>query len=110
MLDIREIEYWISRYENEANKLEHCVTLSALYYIRDHMLGSTQREPCIAAYSETAEPAKERLAQYGESEFLQVVSGKDPADAWSVMDELMETLQVVNIRMYNSVMRKLDRL
>ena len=43
MLDIREIEYWISRYEQEADKLDQCVTLSALYSIRDKLLGTQTR-------------------------------------------------------------------
>ena len=50
------------------------------------------------------------MDQYGGSDFLAAVSGKDQAAAWKVMDELMETLQVVNRRAYDSVMRKLDRL
>jgi len=109
MLDIREIEYWISRYEQEADKLDQCVTLSALYSIRDKLLGQSSPQPQIAAYSEAAGPA-DRLARYGDSEFLTAVEGKDPGAAWAVMDELMETLQVVNRRAYDSVMRKLERI
>lgn len=110
MLDIKEIEYWISRYEKEADKLDHCVTLSALYAIRDKMVGETAVQPEITAYSEAPEPAQSRLGQYGDSDFLRTVEGKAPADAWIVMDELMETLHVVNQRAYDSVMRKLERL
>ena len=111
MLDIREIEYWISRYETEADKLEHWVTLSALYYIRDKLLGQSDFQPQqIAAYSAVDAPGQERLGQYGDSDFLQAVAGKDPYAAWGVMDELMETLQVVNQRAYDSVMRKLYRI
>lgn len=36
------------------------------------------------------------------------VSNVDPARAWEVMDELMDSLKVVNERVYNSVMRKLE--
>lgn len=60
-------------------------------------------------YTGSAPPAEERLDLYGSSDFLQAVAGKDPATAWSVMDELMETLRVVNARAYESVMRKLGR-
>lgn len=112
MLDIREIEYWISRYENEADKLDQCVTLSALYSIRDKMIGKDPASQQTAAYAEAAAPAERRdaLGEYGGSDFLQAVSGKDPASAWSVMDELMDTLQVVNPRAYESVIRKLRKL
>lgn len=106
MLDIREIEYWISRYESEATKMDDCVVLSSLYSIRDKMQGAapTAHEP--SAYSTIPEP----LGQYGSSEFLQAIDGKDSAAAWGVMDELMETLQAVNPRVYASVMRKVQNL
>ncbi|WP_279280006.1 hypothetical protein [Pseudoflavonifractor sp. 524-17] len=38
------------------------------------------------------------LDQYGDSDFLRAVSGKPPSKAWMVMDELMDTLRVVNPR------------
>lgn len=109
MLDIREIEYWISRYEQEADKLDHCVTLSALYSIRDKMLGASIPQPQISAYSEAA-PISETLDLYGDSDFLRAVASKDAAAAWAVMDELMETLRAVNRRAYDNVMRKLEKI
>lgn len=112
MLDIREIEYWISRYENEADKLDQMPTLSALYSIRDRLRGdvqSTSQQQAVA-YSEAAAPVSEPLNQYGDSDFLRTVAGKDPATVWPVMDELMETLQVINVRLYESAMWKLGKL
>ena len=53
-----------------------------------------------------AEKAELRQS-YGDSDFLRAVSQKDPAHVWRVMDELMETLHIVEPRVYNSVMRKL---
>ena len=53
----------------------------------------------------SAAPAKE----YGDSDFLRAVARVDPARAWEVMDELMDSLKVVNERVYNSVMRKLEK-
>lgn len=108
MLDIREIEYWISKYEKEADKLDHCVTLSALYGVRDHINGQPLPAPSYGQ-APPPEPAQ-ALGVYGESEFLRAVSGKDPHNAWNVMDELMETLQAVNPRVYASVMRKMAAL
>ena len=107
MLDIREIEYWISRYENEADKLDQCVILSALYSIRDRLKGEPPTQ--IAAHSETP-PPDETSGLYGDSDFLQAVAGKDLASAWQVIDNLMDTLRVVNPRVYDGVMRKLGRL
>ena len=112
MLDIRELEYWISRYEKEADKLDQLSTLSALYSIRDRLQGDVRSapQPQISAYSEASTPAGETLSLYGESDFLRAVAGLPAPDAWAVMDELMDTLQVVNPRTYDSVMRKLGRI
>lgn len=109
MLDIREVEYWISRYENEASKMADCVVLSSLYSIRDRLGGGETPEPRITAYS-AAPPPQEPSGPHGSSDFLQAVSGKDSAAAWAVMNELMETLQAVKPRVYASVMRKLQAL
>ena len=112
MLDIRELEYWISRYEEEADKLEQLPTLSALYLIRDRLAGKAQAasQTQAFAYSEAPAPDWQTLGLYGDSDFLRAVAGKDPASAWAVMDELMETLQVVNPRAYGSVLRKINKL
>lgn len=47
------------------------------------------------------------VGSYGDSDFLQAIQDKDPADVWPVMDELMDTLRMINERVYNAVMRKL---
>ena len=42
------------------------------------------------------------------SEFFQAISGRKSADMWAVMGELMDTLQAINPRLYNSVLRKIN--
>lgn len=44
----------------------------------------------------------------GNSEFLQAISGRKSAEMWAVMGELMDTLQAINPRLYNSVLRKIN--
>ena len=44
----------------------------------------------------------------GNSEFFQAISGRKPAEMWAVMGELMDTLQAINPRLYNSVLRKIN--
>ena len=47
------------------------------------------------------------VGDYGDSDFLQAVKGKDPAAMWAIVDDLMDTLKMVNERVYNGVMRKI---
>lgn len=87
------------------------IKLAAFLTIQREMFGT----PEIPTYSYAAEPPKndfnysgaDSVGDYGQSDFLQAVRGKDPAQMWGVMDELMDTLKMVNERVYNGVMRKL---
>lgn len=47
------------------------------------------------------------IDSFGESDFLVAVAGKDSQKAWAIMDELMDTLQIANPKVYASVMRKI---
>ena len=42
-----------------------------------------------------------------DSEFAQRIDGLDPAVVWPVMDELMDTLQIINPRLYRGVLDKI---
>lgn len=109
MLNDKEIALWISRLETEDSSWANYEKLAALYTIKAHQNGAVNM-PQIAEYSAASAPSSVRadvVGDYGNSEFLQAVAACSPAKAWSIMDELMSTLQVVNPRAYNSVMRKL---
>ena len=107
--NLKEIEWAIDELENKESSFSNYSKLASLYMVRNEMLGTHLPQQQAMGYSGTA-PMQEPLGLYGESEFLQAVEGKEPAEAWAVMDELMETLQIVNRRTYDSVMRKLEKL
>lgn len=107
--NLKEVEWAISELEKEESSFSVYDKLASLYTVRNELLGIQAVQQQVAGYSETA-PTQEPLGLYGDSDFLQTVTGKDPESAWVVMDELMETLKVVNRRTYDSVMRKLEKL
>lgn len=81
-----------------------CIRLAAFYTILDHLRGNDNN------YSFSAFPtnqAEDKVTYLGDSEFAQTIYGKDSNEMWSIMDELMETLQVIDSRLYDSVMRKI---
>ncbi len=108
--NLKEIEWAIHELEGEESSFQVYAKLADLYTVRKELMGMSAAQPQIAAYSEVGPPALETSGQYGSSDFLQLVAGKDPAAAWAVVDELMETLLVVNPRVYESVLRKMSRL
>lgn len=110
--NLKEIEWAIHELENQESSESRYSLLAALYTCRNELMGLSpqQYKPPVSAYSEASEPAKREIEAYGDSDFLRVVSRKDPVAAWRVMDEHMEVLRVVNPRAYDGVIRKLNKI
>ena len=58
-------------------------------------------------YSYAPAPVRNMIEAKSDSEFARAIDGRDQADVIPVLDELMDTLQIVQPRLYNSVMNKL---
>ena len=101
MIDESEIRQWIARLEAEPSSWGNYEKLSVLYTIIN------QHTPTAEPVAYSAASTPETVGSYGDSEFLQAVSGLDRSRVWAVMDELMDSLKTVNERVYNGVMRKL---
>ena len=115
MLDKAEIRKEIARLEYEESSYPNYAKLADLYVIRDKMQEEERDDggKYASYYSGapapvTAEPAT--VGEYGDSEFLLAVAGKDPAKAWTVVDELMDTLSLVNRKVYDSMLRKIKSM
>ena len=115
MLDKAEIRAAIAKLEFDESSYSNYAKLASLYVIRDKMQEEERGDggKYVGYYSGapapvTAEPAT--VGEYGDSEFLLAVAGKDPAKAWAVVDELMDTLSLVNRRVYDSVLKKIKSL
>lgn len=80
-----------------------CIKLAAYYTILNQMQGTEPKEP---VYSFAAEGAK-TVDYSSDTEFYNRIADKSPEEVYAIMDELMTALQVVNPRLYESVMRKL---
>lgn len=104
MIDETEIKRWIARLETEESSWANYERLAVLYTVLNQQNNGNDRpEPLL--YSAAPAPVE----VFGDSDFLQAVSSVEPSVAWAIMDELMDSLKVVNERVYNSVMRKLYR-
>lgn len=99
MIDDRELALWIKRLETEESSWSNYEKLAALYTIQNQNREPVRESRIVEAYSAASAP---------DSDFLRAVASVDPSRAWEVMDELMDSLKVVNERIYNNVMRKLE--
>lgn len=81
-----------------------CIKLAAYYTIKENLYPSRDLIP----YTYTPQVSQAYVDYQGDSEFAKVVEGRDAKEVWAVMDELMDALSVVNPRLYESVLRKLQ--
>ena len=119
MLDAKEINAEIARLEYVESSYPNYAKLADLYIIRDRMEGE---KPLAYERLYSAAPAYESVRArprvssqsaidaYGDSDFLRSISGKDPQKVWDIVDELMDTLKIVNQRTYDGVMRKIEQI
>lgn len=114
MVDVREIDGAIAEIENSELTMTRVKNLAALYVVKNQQLADVSPAPKKAElqepvrYYEATEPSTRTAV--GGSDFLRAVSNVDTTAALNVLDELMSALYVANPKVYNGVMRKLERL
>jgi hypothetical protein len=97
LISKEELDRTILELEAKDTTFANCERLCWLYTVRDHLTGQ-----------QTAQPTPLDIS--GDSEFLQAVNGKDSVQVWKVMDELLDTLKVTNVRLHDAVIRKINQI
>ena len=83
-----------------------CLKLAALYTIQDHMQTKTKEPQRNTGYS-FANQSPTKIMYQSETEFGDIVTGKDAEDVFAILDELLTTVQVMVPRLYDAVVMKL---
>jgi hypothetical protein len=84
-----------------------CIKLAAYLTIYDHLY--PKKAELTAAVPQTIFQTvdEDTIGDYGDSDFCRAINGRKAAEIWPVMNELMETIQIINPRLYDGVMRQL---
>jgi hypothetical protein len=84
-----------------------CMKLAAYYTILNNIRGvSDNNVGNIPTYSYSDEPTE--IVRYSSgSEFSRITDGLSSDDVMAVMDELMDTLQILAPKLYNATLEKL---
>lgn len=96
-----------------------CIKLAAYYTIQNELYGqkpTADPEPAtrtapesFGGYSFAAPSKAETTIEYhSDTELGRRIEGRKAADVWPLIDELVETVRVVNPRLYAAFFRKLD--
>ena len=114
MISADQINEEIAKLEESPVSFENCHRLATLYVLRDHIssektVGATRQNkdhefPNVGAVTDRGKICVNNPS----SEFLRTVNGKVSDAVWSVLDELLGTLKIVNPRLYDGVLRRLD--
>lgn len=103
----------IAECQGERNPNAHtCIKLAAFLTIQQALYPKEAVQPAspVQSYSYAAEPPRREKSIIhieSNSEFAHAVDGRDPEEVWPVIDELMETIQVIQPRLYDGVMNRL---
>lgn len=85
-----------------------CIKLAAFYIIKNELFSNkSSDEPFPINYSYAGPP---NIEYDSGTEFSEIIRNKNQNDIIGIMDELMSTLQVLQPKLYNGVLRKIDGL
>lgn len=109
MITKQDLEQAIAECQGQRNpNANTCLKLAAFYTIRKELFGEEKGgDNRLYSY---APPPEESAGRYGDSEFLEAVEGKPIEGLMLVMDELMDSMKILQPRIYYSVMRKVMNL
>jgi len=102
-----DLQEAIAECQGERNPTANtCIKLAAFYILKDHLFPAGEPP---ATYSFASGPTENTIQLESGSEFSRMVNGRDPGEVWPVMDELMDTLAATWPRLYDGVMRELQK-
>lgn len=112
MLERRELDERIAEIVNKRDQTVGEIRDLAAFIVARNDLS---KESAVGSYGDaapnpmTAPIVETIIGVYGDSEFLQLISGKDSDHVWAVLNEAMETLKVMQPRFYAGILRKLNQ-
>ena len=84
------------------------IKLAAFYTILDHL---DEDQPMIRDAGGYSFADSESVVRYnGQSEFAKAINGKSQAMVWPIMDELMDAMRLLQPKIYDGTMRKIQSI
>lgn len=99
MISDAELLEAISECENSRPSYQACEKLATFYTVYDHL------HPAKSAQNDLELIA---MGDYGSSDFLSAIRGKNARDICLKLDDLMQALSVLNPKLYAAFMEKLQ--
>ncbi len=109
MLERRELDERIAEIKNKRDQTVGEIRDLAAFIIARDDLG---KEEAVGSYGDaapaTAAIVETVIGEHGDSDFLQLIAGRDAEHVWAVLDEAMETLRAMEPRFYAGILRRIQ--
>ena len=98
----------IDELKHGRHTIQTCEKLAAVITCLEYMYPKEKEEdPYVnPGYSRNAYYAEE-IGNYGDTDFLRAIAGKNPENTWKLIDEAMSILAMTNKRLYEHIMSRL---
>ena len=108
MITERDLREAIAECEGKRNPdASTCIKLAAFYTIKNELFPEvTKEQDNYSSYSFDSGKQADFVQYEGDSEFAEVLDGQNIDRVCSIFDELMESLKIVEPRLYAAVLRK----
>ena len=113
MITEKDLQEAIAECEGQKNpNANTCIKLAAFYTIMNNLYPTTPlslpvREGEGEVRHSYSQAPDDTIEYDGESEFSHIINGMHLYDVLDIVDELMSTVQIVNPKLYDAVIRKL---
>ena len=109
MITRQDLEQAIAECQGDRNpNANTCIKLAAFLTIQRELFGEEKNAEQPPSYSFAPAPVRNQIEYDSGSEFARAIGGRDMEEVFPVIDELMETLAVIQPRLYDAVMMKLS--
>ena len=100
----------INELEGGRHSIQNCEKLAAIYTVLDHLY-PTDPQPAQPMRAESGYSRDSgEIRAVGKSEFIELINGKPSQVIWPLIEEFVGTVNVLNPRLYNSFITKLQDL
>lgn len=111
MITEQDLRQAIAECQGERNpNANTCIKLAAYLTILDTLYPKEDKSSTEPVKSLETADINDFIGDLGDSDFLKSVKGKNTAEVMAVMDELMDTIYIINPRLYDGVLHQLNNV
>ena len=108
MITERDLQDAIAECQGERHpNANTCIKLAAYFTIYDHLYPKQAEHNEVIPETIFQTVDEDHIGNYGDNDFYRAINGRSAAEIWPIMNELIETIKVINPRLYDGVMRQL---